>query len=395
MLLSLWKVCGYFFVCLNHFKFPDTFHARYAMRHCNIRETTHFTSFDCPHEPTYILSRKCLPTKGGGPGPCCKVDELFTYLTMDRPDVYSHIKYALHCDDDTYFRTDQVLRWLARIESTGISTYPLVASPNGNDPRENIYSIQECEEVHTNGWYQPFMLNKASMELVKAGFSAYGTMWTCNNFKVTHDVGMGPFFWMYGLYHLGLPDTYVGNHGNAIARMITHSVKHGHRQDDCDNRTAYSEEQLVNQKVVLGCGTVDENQKWHLRNTKDWEGHDLYNDMYDLWNHFKEKADDIDLRWQFPKQTATLYPPPADGSVRLVKHWLEEWEHPESDGTFKGDKVEMVPIPLLLQLRGYNTTKHSKEFDIVKEWKNFTMSDCAIEGYKGFKKKPRPGAAEA
>lgn len=371
----------------------DTFGARFAMRHCTIRETVHFTSFDCHNEPTYILSRKCLPTKGGGPGPCCKVDELFTYLIVDRPDVYSHVKYALHCDDDTYFRTDQVLRWLAKIEKSGVSPIPIVASPNPNDPKEHIYSVQECEEVHTNGWYQPFMLNKASMERVKEGFKAYGTMWTCNNFKITHDVGMGPFFWMYGLYHIGLPDTYVGNHGTAIANMITHSVKHGGIRDNCDNITNYSETQLHTQKIVVGCGSIDEPQMNHVKGEKDYNGRDdLYNDMYDLWNHFKDNGRDINLNGAWSMQDAVLYPSgDGSGDVRLVKHILEEWEFPESDGTFQGLKVEQLMLPQLLQLRGYNTTKHSQQYDIVKEWKNFTMSDCVVEGYKGTKKKPKPG----
>ncbi len=35
----------------------------------------------------------------GGAGPCCKVDDLFTYLIFERPEIWEHIKFALHCDD--------------------------------------------------------------------------------------------------------------------------------------------------------------------------------------------------------------------------------------------------------------------------------------------------------
>src|SRR5689334_10666988 len=105
--------------------FADTFQMRYTMRHCKLIETEHYSTFECHNEPTYILSRVCTNEYYGGPGPCCKADEAFKYLLNDRPDLFAHIKYALHCDDDTYWRVDQLLRWLAALENSGISSFPL------------------------------------------------------------------------------------------------------------------------------------------------------------------------------------------------------------------------------------------------------------------------------
>jgi hypothetical protein len=93
-------------------------------------ETSRFTTFECHNEPTYVLSRKCTSQYYGGPGPCCKVDEIMSFISVDSPALYAHTKYVLHCDDDTYFRVDQVLRWLAAIENSGLNSYPLIAELN-------------------------------------------------------------------------------------------------------------------------------------------------------------------------------------------------------------------------------------------------------------------------
>ena len=37
----------------------DTFSVRYDMRQCIIKEFKLFTTFECPHEGTYILSKNC------------------------------------------------------------------------------------------------------------------------------------------------------------------------------------------------------------------------------------------------------------------------------------------------------------------------------------------------
>jgi hypothetical protein len=152
------------------------------------------------------LSRKCTNEYYGAAGPCCKVDDAFNYLLNDRPEFAATIKYALHCDDDTYWRADQVLKWLALIEKSGLSGLPLI----GNlDPHKEsgpgVWHITGCQEIQTNGWYQPLMLNAAALSLMKSSVANYGVMATCKGFDVTHDVGVGVYAWLFGLYHVQIP----------------------------------------------------------------------------------------------------------------------------------------------------------------------------------------------
>ncbi len=72
-----------------------------------------------------MLSRKCTNEYYGAAGPCCKFDDAFNYLLNDRADLAPKIKYALHGDDDTFFRPDQVLKWLAALDKTGMFTAPI------------------------------------------------------------------------------------------------------------------------------------------------------------------------------------------------------------------------------------------------------------------------------
>jgi recombinational DNA repair protein RecT len=45
----------------------------------------------------------------------------------------------------------------------------------------------------------------------------------------------------------------------------------------------------------------------------------------------------------------------------------------------KNDNVTYI-MPSIRTLNGYETTEHSKKNDITKEWKKFTMDDCANKG---------------
>lgn len=79
----------------------DNFHTRLLMRQCNVAEYDHFTAFQCPHEATYVLTRQCSNEYYGAAGPCCKMDEFVNYL-FENTNLMSHLKYLIHCDDDTF-----------------------------------------------------------------------------------------------------------------------------------------------------------------------------------------------------------------------------------------------------------------------------------------------------
>lgn len=124
----------------------DNFEVRHAMRHCKEVDTARFTTFECIDEPTYVLSRKCTSQYYGGPGPCCKVDEIMSFIAMDKPNLYAHTKYAVHCDDDTYFRVDQMLRYLALIENSGVNALPIILnferSLDATNPAPHVYGLK-------------------------------------------------------------------------------------------------------------------------------------------------------------------------------------------------------------------------------------------------------------
>eukprot|EP01034_Spumella_vulgaris_P025000 gene25000-31403_t len=207
--------------------------------------------------------------------PPCEDDayDLFTYLIWERPELFAHTKFALHADDDTFFRVDQVLRWLAALDNSGINTFPLIANGNFDDEKENVWHIKGCTEIHTNGWYQPMVLNHAALDRLKFGAKEYGLMQTCTNFDVTHDVGMGPYAWMFGFYHIHIPHITVQNSGGkgALPRdhLIIHALKHGKSEDDCNQASQWPEKDRYNQKMVIADGSP---------------GDEIVADMYDAWD---------------------------------------------------------------------------------------------------------------
>ena len=61
----------------------DNFLVRFALRHCQIEEFLHYTTFSCRNEPVYLLSRKCTNEYYGANGPCCIVDDILNYVIYD------------------------------------------------------------------------------------------------------------------------------------------------------------------------------------------------------------------------------------------------------------------------------------------------------------------------
>lgn len=142
--------------CLNcHLVDADTFDVRYALRHCELVDYDLFTTFACHHEPTYVLSRNCTSEYYVANGICCKVDDTINYLVNVRADFFQGIKFMLHSDDDTYWRPDQTLRWLAAVDNSGANKYPLTANCQiGDDAHKGVWMIEGCNEIRTSGWYQ-------------------------------------------------------------------------------------------------------------------------------------------------------------------------------------------------------------------------------------------------
>jgi hypothetical protein len=70
----------------------------------------------------------------------------------------------------------------------------------------------------------------------------------------------------------------------------------------------------------------------------------------------------------------------GDENQVKIKHILTQYDTILSDGTFGGDKVEVRFIPKIMKLEGYNTTDHSRHYNILKKWREFKLTDCKIKG---------------
>lgn len=368
------------------------------MRTCEITEHDLYTTFKCHNEPLYLLSRVCTSDYYGARGPCCKVDDAVNYLVNIRQDLFKNVKFMLHCDDDMYWRPDQVFRWLAAVENSGINKYPLISNLDPGDANnKGVWMIDGCTEVRTTGWYQPAMLNHALLQRMGASTAAYGIRDTCQAFDVTHDVGLGIFAWMHGAYHIQMPQTYSnGDHqGIGVFKptdMAMHCVKH-HERERCDGKAdnGWPAADRYSQNIVIGCGDIGHPVHGHDQRKRA--------DMYDAWEYYKVHGVDIVLNHAGTNEfiESCVVTGPDD----VMKHVLQEGiTVPQApDGTYStagqvkliddsvytlssGEKIVSKVIPRMLPLRGYSTTKHSIENDITKAWKPFTLNDCSTPGTK-------------
>lgn len=360
---------------------------RFALRHCLHREYPDYSTFECHNEPTYLLTRHCTDDYYGWKGPCCKVDEMFNFLTNESPEFFKTVKYILHADDDTFFRADLVMKWLAAIDNSGVAHLPLVGNA---DPtrfgRHGIWHIRGCDEITGTGWYQPFFMNHAALQKIKLASANHGLMDTCRNFDVTHDVGMEAYVWLFGLYHLWIPNIEInGNHkGSEIfqpTQMGVHALKHDH--DHCEGGSAegtWPDKDRYDQNLVIGCGDIDHHGPFHDPKKQA--------DMYDAWEYFRDHGKELEFgkagELEWIKAKVTLEPQTAENEKIRIKEILPNDVKLDADGKYHGQEVHERVIPLLLYVGGYNETKHGKENDIINgKWKEFTLKDCSPPGTIG------------
>lgn len=378
----------------------DTFEIRYAFRHCEIAEYESYTTFSCHNEPTYLLSRECTNEYYNAPGICCKVDESINYLVNQRPEFFKGIKYMLHSDDDTYWRPDQALRWLAALENSGAGKYPLVANAQiGDDNNEGVWSTTNCKEIHTTGWYQPTMFNRVALERMAVAAKAYGNRDVCKAFTISQDIGIGIVAWMFQLNHVQIPGANVnGEHqGYSVFKphdMAVHFVKKTDT-DRCDGQqdNKWPAKDRYDQDMVVGCGDVGRPIAGHNKA--------LRADMYDAFEYYRANGTDVPLREG--ENEFVDRPVIVDASGNTV-HLLKENQNSvvETGDTYtsppegvvlidevttyklrEGEKIVKKTIPRVLPLRGYRGTKHSQENDITKQWKVFGLQDCSPPGSRG------------
>ena len=328
----------------------DTADTRFYFRHCQLIDYETSSTFQCPHENVvYVMTRQCTEDYFHSSGICCKFDESLNFLKINRKHLFSHMKYLIHSDDDTYFRVDEVLRWLSLVEKANISHLPIIG--NGvitkpeNDRDSGIFNINGCKEVFTNGWYQPLFLNHHAADILSYRTQYRAATQTCTAFKISQDIALGILAWLLEFYHIYVPNVYTNPSQRGFValkpdRMVIHGVRHI-QQDDCLGNS-WPDSMKYNQQAMVGCGRINQVSP----------AHNILNsiNMYDVWNYFHVNGTKV--------------------PIGIIDEDNNEWIN--NNG---------ILSPKLLKLSGYNTTKHYQLHRNYKsEWKQFTLEDCAIRG---------------
>ena len=85
----------------------------------------------------------------------------------------------------------------------------------------------------------------------------------------------GPYAWLFGFYHTQFVGSTVQNSGgrNQLSphNQAIHAMKHGRRKDDCDKVEQWPDKDRYDQKMVIGCGTIDRPSPGHEPNGIDFD----------------------------------------------------------------------------------------------------------------------------
>jgi hypothetical protein len=245
-----------------------------------------------------------------------------------------------------------MMRWLSLVEKAGYQDLPLIANLEHSrdyDPNRKggIYHIRGCEDVISNGWYQPLMLNKMAVERMRVSTASHGTRQTCLNFELSQDAGIGIFAWIHQLYHIKMPGVALNEHHKGVDvfkphQMIVHGIKHGNK-DDCEGHKEWPKHLRYDQNMSIGCGKLDTPHPYHDPNK--------IADMYDAWNYFAKNGKNVEVG--------------HNGVNDFVEVQV-------------GDQTKVVPK--VVKLPGYENTEHSKKHNITEKWAPFTLKDCKYPG---------------
>lgn len=395
----------------------DTTDIRFAMRHCNALETSEHTSFKCPNEPTYLLTRKCrnseyyMRFKAIG----CKLDEAINFIANESPALFAHTKFVIEADDDVYLRGNVILKWLAKVDRSGVNHLPLVANnapqsignmrahlnslQSGKQGEGGLFNYKGCTEIKAN-WYQPLMINHAALEKIRVATRSYAISNIIYEFNLFQDACVGVLFWMYQLSAITFPheDTVTdfaaieSRHSAAGATgAYVNSVKHRTvrvplLEDECNPEGNWPDSARFNQTLAIGCGSLKLKGPLHNASISG-------KDMYDLWDFYKRHGRDYEPKFTAEK-TPFEGPEWINISVPVARNFNCRHTHLFSyeaiaaarDQRLAGraynssQKLCHLEIPFLVRMEGYQFTNHSRRHDILKQWANFTKVDCMTPG---------------
>jgi hypothetical protein len=143
--------------------------------------------------------------------------------------------------------------------------------------------------------------------------------------------------------------------------------------------------------VLEGCGDQNHSFPGHGadRAHEDGSKYNVYANMYEAWEFYRTQGENANIYAEWQKQNVTLYPngtmlpgisTTGDEFKLKIKHVLLDSDVLASDGTFNGSVVVAKFIPTADKMAGYETTNHSKLYDIAVKWHEFKLNDCKIPG---------------
>ena len=146
-----------------------------------------------------------------------------------------------------------------------------------------VWHIKGCSEIHTGGWYQPMVLNKAALSRLQGVSASYGLTDVCRAFDVTHDVGMGVLAWILDLFHMKIPAANANNKRQGIGSvgatdLAVHCIRHDEDEDHCSDGANWGPFRY-NQTLAIGCGDLGISVPSH-------DPVKYLADMYDVWDFF-------------------------------------------------------------------------------------------------------------
>lgn len=223
------------------------------------------------------------------------------------------------------------------------------------------------------------MINHAAMKKMAIASAAYGLTDICKNFVLSQDVGLETYVWLFGVYHILIPNVAVnGEHyGSKVFKpnqLIVHAIRNTER-DNCGkgHESKWPEEQRYDQRLAVGCGDVDHPGPFH--NATETAN------MYDAWEYYLQHGEEVEFgkegEYEFEKTRVTIYPQTPEQTKVRVKEILPKGSTIQKGGRHNGDEVVELVLPRLQFIDGYSKTKHAQTYDIVnKEWHAFGMKDC-------------------
>jgi hypothetical protein len=125
--------------------------------------------------------------------------------------------------------------------------------------------------------------------------------------------------------------------------MVVHCVKPGN-DEDCEGHEKWLNDMNYDQAVSVGCGKIGSQNPLHNAI--------FHANMYDAFDWFEKNGKNVSIGIENQNDFLTVM---NDNNVSHI-------------------------MPSIRTLNGYEITEHSKKYDITKEWRNFTMDDCAVKG---------------